>query len=174
MAGCGRTPAGGSAAAPAETAAADQTVPAITTEISGIDLAQLEKATVKRVVDGDTLVISTGERVRLIGIDTPETVKPNSPVEYFGKEASAFSKSKLDQQTIYLEKDISDTDKYGRLLRYVYLADGTFFNLLLVREGYANAVSYPPDVKYGQVLRQAEKTARANEKGLWRLNGEKK
>lgn len=131
------------------------------------DFSDMEKGTVKRVVDGDTFVLSTGERVRMIGVDAPESVKPNSPVEYYGEEASAFTKEMLTGKTIYMAKDVSDKDQYDRLLRYVYLEDGTFFNLLLIQEGYANMVTFPPDVKYADLFRDAEKSAREKKTGLW-------
>ena len=128
----------------------------------------MEKHKVTRVVDGDTFVIENKEKVRLIGVDTPETVKPNTAVQYYGKEASDFSKKLLAGNYVYLEKDISNTDKYGRLLRYIYLEDGTFFNELIIKEGYAKVSTYPPDVKYVDVFIQAERFARENNKGLWK------
>lgn len=82
------------------------------------------KAEVKRVIDGDTIEVTyqnTDHKLRMIGVDTPETVHPSKPIEYFGKEASAFTKKALTGATVYLEKDISETDRYGRLLRYVWL-----------------------------------------------------
>jgi micrococcal nuclease len=81
-----------------------------------------------RVVDGDTIILSNGEKVRLIGVDTPETVRPNTPVEYYGKEASAFTKKMVEGKPVRLEYDWQQRDKYGRLLAYVYLMDGTFIN----------------------------------------------
>ncbi|MFO7886874.1 MAG: thermonuclease family protein [Eubacteriales bacterium] len=127
----------------------------------------MEKTIVERVVDGDTIVISGGERVRLIGINTPESVKEAGEVEYYGKEASSYTKNILEGKTVYLEKDVSNKDDYDRLLRYIYLEDGTFFNELIVKEGYAFAVTYPPDVKYNEILREAENYARENNLGLW-------
>lgn len=127
-----------------------------------------EWVTVERVVDGDTFVLSTGERVRMILINTPESVHPDeSKNTEFGKLASEFTKELLEGEKVKLEKDVSDTDKYGRLLRYVYLEDGTFVNEYLVKEGYAQIATYPPDVKYKDLILEAEKHARENEKGLW-------
>jgi len=83
---------------------------------------------VKRVIDGDTILLTNGERVLLIGVDTPETVHPNKPVEYFGKEASAFTKKMVEGKKVKLEFDWDRRDKYDRLLAYVYLLDGTFLN----------------------------------------------
>ena len=86
-----------------------------------------------RVVDGDTIILSNGEKVRLIGVDTPETVRPNTPVEYYGKEASAFTKKMVEGKDVKLEYDWQQRDKYGRLLAYVYLMDGTFLNAWMLQ-----------------------------------------
>jgi len=88
-------------------------------------------------------------------------------VEWMGPEASAANKALVEGKAVYLEKDVSDTDRYGRLLRYVFLADGTFVNGELVRQGYAQAITYPPDVKYQKLLRALEQEARSRGKGLW-------
>jgi|GEM_PF-2065202 len=121
---------------------------------------------VTKVIDGDTIQIETGEKVRYIGIDTPETVHPSKPVECFGKEATAKNKELVEGKTVRLEKDISETDKYGRLLRYVYVGD-IFVNLELVKEGYAVSSTYPPDVKYQDRFLEAQQEAREKQKGLW-------
>lgn len=127
-------------------------------------------AKVTRVIDGDTIEVDLGggdiKTVRYIGIDTPETVDPRTTVQCFGKEASAKNKELVGNGTVGLEKDVSETDKYGRLLRYVYMGD-LFINQALVAEGYAHSSSYPPDVKYQDKLRQAEQKARSENKGLW-------
>lgn len=129
----------------------------------------LEVATVERVVDGDTIEVKIdGEKfkVRLIGVDTPETKHPRKPIEPYGKEASEYTKKKLEGKKVYLEKDVSDTDRYGRLLRYVWLtkpdkdADITEdmlkdnFNLTLVKEGYGKSLTFPPDVKYAEIIKE--------------------
>jgi micrococcal nuclease len=127
-------------------------------------------AQVVDVVDGDTIKVSMeGEvyTVRYIGIDAPETKDPNRPVEWMGPEASAANERLVGGKMVYLEKDVSESDRYGRLLRYVYLGDGSFVNATLVRQGYAVASSYPPDVKHQDLLRQAEQEAREAERGLW-------
>jgi micrococcal nuclease len=124
-------------------------------------------ATITRVIDGDTVELSTGQRLRYIGIDTPETVDPRKGVQCFGKEASAYNKSIVLGQKVRLDKDVSDVDRYHRLLRYVYLEDGTFVNLKLVTEGYARAATFPPDVEYSKVFVAAEAVARQAGKGLW-------
>jgi endonuclease YncB( thermonuclease family) len=132
-----------------------------------------ESAHVVRVVDGDTIVIDRGrgsERLRYIGIDAPESVMEDTPVEFMGVEASAANERLVDGRDVTLEPDVSDVDQYGRLLRYVWLRDGdtwTFVNLELVRRGFANAVTYPPDVRWTEVLREAERQARDEGDGLW-------
>lgn len=128
-----------------------------------------EEYLVVRVVDGDTIDVKIGEevqRVRYIGINTPETVHPTRGVECFGHEASLRNKALVEGRRVRLEKDISDTDKYGRLLRYVYVGE-VFINEVLVSEGYANVSTYPPDVRYTEIFRAAEATARAERRGLW-------
>lgn len=130
-------------------------------------------AQVVRVVDGDTITVSIGEAVytvRYIGMDTPETVKPSSPVEWMGPEASAANETLVDGQEVILEKDVSETDRYGRLLRDVWLrsADGWLLvGLELVRLGYAQVSTYPPDVKYVDELLAAQREARDAGRELW-------
>lgn len=131
--------------------------------------AQTE-ARVTEVVDGDTIKVNVDGQaytLRYIGIDTPETVHPDKPVEWMGPEASAANRRLVEGQTVYLEKDVSDTDRYGRLLRYVYLADGLFVNAELVRLGYAHASTYPPDVKHQDLLLEMQREAREAGRGLW-------
>lgn len=131
-------------------------------------LENFEKVSVERVVDGDTIKLSTGEKVRLILVNCPESVHADeSKNTEFGKIASDYTKGILEGQTVYLEKDVSETDQYGRLLRYVYLEDGTFFNEQLVKEGYAQVATFPPDIKYLDLLQEAERYAREHELGLW-------
>ena len=126
-------------------------------------------AQVTRVIDGDTIDVSiSGEvfRVRYIGMDTPETVHPTKPVEWMGKEASEANKQLVDGKTVNLEKDVSETDQYGRLLRYVYVGD-VFVNAELVRLGFAQVSTYPPDVKYQSLFLQMQHEAREAGRGLW-------
>ena len=118
---------------------------------------------VVRVIDGDTIEIAGGAHVRYIGMDTPETYPK---VEFYGPEAKAKNIELVEGKLVTLEKDVSETDKYGRLLRYVYV-DGVFVNGELVRLGYAEAVSYPPDTRYQWQLEQLEKEAKAAKRGLW-------
>lgn len=121
---------------------------------------------VKSVTDGDTITLDTGEKVRYIGIDTPETVHPSKPVQCFGKEASNENKELVEGKEIRLEKDVSDKDKYGRLLRYIYVGD-TFVNDYLVRNGFAYSSSYPPDVKNQNKFLEGQREARENKRGFW-------
>lgn len=130
--------------------------------LSGI----LQEVIVKRIVDGDTIVLENGQKVRYIGIDTPESVDPRRGVQCFGKEASARNKTLVEGKSVRLEKDVSEVDRYGRLLRYVYLGD-IMVNEALVREGFAYASSYPPDVAYDERLRSAETLAKIAQAGLW-------
>jgi endonuclease YncB( thermonuclease family) len=122
------------------------------------------------VVDGDTIKVEvSGDvyTVRYIGIDTHEIVHPEKPVEWMGPEASAANKQLVDGQTVYLEKDVSETDQYGRLLCYVYLEDGTCVNAELVRLDYAQVSTYPPDVRYQELFLEMQEEAREAESGLW-------
>lgn len=127
---------------------------------------------VTRVIDGDTIEIENKEKVRYIGIDTPETKHPQKGVECFGKEASEKNKKLVEGKEVKLEKDVSETDKYGRLLRYVFIkqeATSTplFVNEYLVAEGYASAATFPPDVRYQDLFIKAQQKAQQENKGLW-------
>lgn len=129
----------------------------------------LVEALVTKVIDGDTIEVSlNGQsyKVRYIGIDTPETVDPSRPIQPYGLEASAKNKKLVDGLVVRLEKDISETDKYGRLLRYVYVGD-LFVNAELVRLGYAQVATYPPDVKYTDLFLRLQSEAREAGRGLW-------
>ena len=132
------------------------------TEISVVDTKG--QVRVVRVIDGDTIEVEGSARVRYIGIDAPE-VYPQT--EYYGPEAWARNRELVEGKTVTLEKDVSETDVYGRLLRYVWV-DGVFVNGELVRLGYARAISYPPDTKYQERLAQLEEEARQASRGLWR------
>jgi len=125
---------------------------------------------VTRVVDGDTIIVDvngTKERIRLIGVDTPESVHPdaNKNTEY-GKIASEYTKSILEGKSVYLEYDVEERDRYGRVLAYVYL-DGEMFNKTLLSEGHAVIATFPPNVKYVDDFVELQKIARAEGKGLW-------
>jgi micrococcal nuclease len=126
----------------------------------------LEVAQVKRIIDGDTIELTDGRKVRYIGVDTPETKHPTKEQQCYGQAASEKNKELVEGKTVKLEKDVSETDRYGRLLRYVWV-DDQLINLVLVRDGFAIASSYPPDVAKQEIFRDAEKTAREKNVGLW-------
>ncbi|MCA9371505.1 thermonuclease family protein [Candidatus Woesebacteria bacterium] len=144
-----------------------------TTALVEIDPTTLEQAYVEEVVDGDTIKLANGKSVRYIGIDTPETKHPSKPVQCYGKEASQKNKELVEGKTIYLEKDVSETDRYDRLLRYIYLpnpedqTEALFVNEYLVEQGYAKILTYPPDVKYHEVFQNALQKAQKEQRGLW-------
>lgn len=140
-----------------------------------------EKVTVTKHVDGDTVYIKrqdgTEEKLRFIGVNTPETKHPTKGVEFYGKEASNYTKKELSGKTIYLEKDVSDKDRYDRLLRYIWLQEPTeinekeirekMFNARLLLDGYAQVSTFPPDVKYQDIFLKLQEEARESNKGLW-------
>lgn len=134
------------------------------------DFTQDTAYKVRIVIDGDTVVIGykgTPTKVRMIGVDTPETVHPQKPVEEYGREASAFTKNLLLGESVYLRFDQEKKDKYGRLLAYLYRApDGLFVNLEIVRQGYGHAYTLFP-FKHLETFRYYELRARDAEKGLW-------
>ena len=131
------------------------------------------QATVVRVIDGDTIVVSyDGEeyKVRYIGMDAPETKDPNSPIEWMGPQATEANSALVAGETVFLEKDASEVDRFDRLLRHVWLTDGaawTLVNLELVRQGVAIAKSYPPDVRYDELYRAADADAQGAALGLY-------
>ena len=127
---------------------------------------------VLRVVDGDTIEVNINgktEKLRLIGLDTPETVDPRKPVECFGVEASNKAKELLQDKKVKLKNDISqgERDKYNRLLRYVYMEDGTLFNKLMIESGYGHEYTYVIPYEHQEEFMQAETYARENNLGLW-------
>jgi micrococcal nuclease len=128
-------------------------------------------ARVLRVVDGDTILVAVGgrqERVRYIGVDTPETVKPHTPVQCFGKRASAANHRLVDGREVRLVADAEARDRYGRLLAYVYRAgDGMFVNEALVRGGYATTLTIAPNVRFADRFAALAGQARDAGRGLW-------
>lgn len=134
--------------------------------------ADLETVKVKRVIDGDTIELTDGRRVRYIGIDAPEVYFQTVPV-CFARESYIKNKELVENREVFLEKDVSETDKYGRLLRYVYIVisenpeEKIMINKTLVLEGYARASTFPPDVKYQAVFLDAQIEAKNSQKGLW-------
>ncbi|MDP2929059.1 MAG: thermonuclease family protein [Candidatus Omnitrophota bacterium] len=142
---------------------------------------------VSKAIDGDTIELSTGEHVRLIGIDTPESRYNNKlardskrsrkdilSILKMGKEASEFTRRLVEGKKVRLEFDVEKYDKYKRVLAYVYLEDGTFVNARIMEEGYAQSLTIPPDVKYADMFLKLEREAREKKKGLWRDNPEDK
>jgi micrococcal nuclease len=127
-------------------------------------------AKVTRVIDGDTIEVSLNgipEKVRLIGIDTPESVHPDASRNVpYGKIASDYTKTQLLSQYVDIELDVEKRDQYGRLLAYIY-KDGIMFNKLLIEEGHASVSTYPPNVKYVDDFITAQKNAREEGKGIW-------
>lgn len=136
---------------------------------------------VSRVVDGDTLKLSNNERVRLIGVDTPEvhqssklmrdarkSGKDVSEIQALGARASTFTKSLCEGKKVRLEFDVERRDRYGRTLAYVYLEDGTFVNAKIIEEGYAQVMTIPPNVKHADLFLKAQKEARESGRGLWK------
>ena len=139
-----------------------------------IVLFSQETYKVKRVIDGDTIELENGEKVRLIGIDTPETLPPSKEVEYFGKEAGDFTKRMVEGKHVKLEFDVQKRDKYGRLLAYVYLEDSTFLNAELLKQGYATISTYPPNIKYVEEFARLQREAQENNRGLWKTRNAEK
>lgn len=126
---------------------------------------------ISHFVDGDTIIVNMNghdETIRFVGIDTPETHKPNTPVQCFGPEAATYTKQRIDNKRVRLVSDPLSTnrDRYKRLLRYVYLPDGTNFNLELISKGYAFYYPYFPFTKSSD-FEQSEKSAINNQLGLW-------
>jgi micrococcal nuclease len=135
---------------------------------------------VTRAVDGDTLVLENKERVRLIGIDTPEMHESNKllrdahrsgqdvkEIQALGRRAYKFTKGLVEDKRVSLEFDVEKHDKYGRLLAYAYLKDGTFVNAEIVKQGFASLMTIPPNVKYAELFQKLYQEARQNKRGLW-------
>lgn len=134
---------------------------------------KITNLTVKRVVDGDTLVLEkegTEYKVRLIGVNTPESVHLDKTKNTeFGKVASEFTKKRLENKTVDIEFDAGPTDRYGRLLVYLYL-DGVSYNEVLLEEGMAQVMIYSPNVKNAELYKSIEKVAKDKKVGLWKNN----
>lgn len=159
--------------------ASDQTNSNTTTQESvGVDIEEstssdesdFPKYNVVRVVDGDTLVISyngVDEKLRLIGVDTPESVHPDkSKNTEFGNTVSSYSKSQLEGKSVGIEFDVQERDQYGRLLAYIYIGN-KMYNKTLLSKGYASVSTYPPNVKYVDEFTKLQKDARENQVGMW-------
>lgn len=138
--------------------------------------------TVSRVIDGDTIVLSDGRKVRLIGVDTPEihyteklvrdsknTGQKIKTIQSLGRRASAFTKDLCLGKKVRLEYDVDRKDRYKRTLAYVYLEDGVFVNARIIQEGFAQVLTIPPNVKYADLFLRLQQEARALKKGLWKI-----
>lgn len=125
--------------------------------------------TVERVIDGDTIRVRLGDRietVRYIGVDTPETVHPTRGIEPYGLAASAFNRTLVEGRQVRLEIDVDSRDRYGRLLAYVY-SDSLFVNAELIRQGYAQVMTVPPNVRHADDFVRLQRDARRADRGLW-------
>lgn len=143
--------------------------------------ANYDSIRVTRVIDGDTIELANGEKVRLIGIDTPEirygpklerdgrnTQKDYKAIIATGKEASRFTKGLAHGKIVRLEFDVEKRDKYERLLAYVYLPDGKMLNAEIIKAGYGRIYTFPLNVKYVDMFKKLQKEAKENERGLWK------
>ncbi len=141
-----------------------------------------DEAIISRVVDGDTVKLSDGRRVRLIGVDTPElhygeklvrdsqrTHRDIKEIQEMGRRSAEFTRRLCEGKPVRIESDLRKLDKYGRRLAYIYLQDGTFVNAKLLEEGYAQVMTIPPNVKYAEYFLKLEREARERRKGLWAL-----
>jgi len=122
---------------------------------------------VQKVIDGDTIVLADGRRVRYIGIDAPELANESGPAERFGSEARDFNRNLVDREKIHLEFDRERHDQYGRVLAYVFLPDDTFVNAELIKSGSACCDFRRPNTKYDSLLLQLQREAMAKKIGMW-------
>jgi len=153
-----------------QTAISERAASILATIVDGREITR-----VARVIDGDTIELIDGRHVRYIGIDTPEMGDAYKTLACFATEATEENKNLVEGKTVRLEKDVSETDRYGRLLRNVYVGEGmdqmvhpyVFVNDYLVRQGFARVATFPPDVAHQQEFLQAEQEAREQGRGLW-------
>lgn len=129
--------------------------------------ACLTQVKVIRVIDGDTIEIEGKLKVRYIGINTPELHDPRRPIQCFGQISADENRRLVEGKEILIQKDVSEVDKYKRLLRYVWIGD-IFINDYLIRQGFAQVSTYPPDLKYQQQFLEAQIEAKENNRGLWK------
>ena len=132
----------------------------------GASFSPAQTLTCTRVVEADIIILNNGEKVRLIGVDTPGTKHPNKSFEYFAKEAFAFTEKMARGKKVRLEYDLQERDQYGSLLAYVYLEDGTLLNAEIIKRGYGRTDTKFP-CKYSKQFTQYEKEAREYKRGLW-------
>lgn len=144
-------------------------------KVADVKVRKLLKVKVLRKVDGDTVIVhidnppaelKASERVRMLGVDTPETVKEGTPVQYYGPEASDFTQKQLEGKTVYLAFDWDLRDNYDRLLAYIYTADGQCHNALLVEQGYGRAY-LTHKFQFLEEFRTLQDVAKQNKRGLW-------
>lgn len=121
---------------------------------------------VSEVIDGDTIRLDNGQKVRYIGVNTPETHRTDKITRAMGERARAYNESLVLGKTVRLEFDVQEKDRFGRTLAYVYI-DGLFVNAELVSSGYASASPFKPNTKYASLFKKLEQEARYNKKGLW-------
>ena len=146
---------------------------AVVIKMGHIQENTVERGLVTKVIDGDTVVIDQQHKVRIIGINTPEIGK-NS--EVFGQEAKDFAVKVFYRQEVYLEKEVSETDRYGRLLRHIWLKnpkvgvpEEDLYGAMVLKEGFGQVATFPPDVKYEKLYRSLSRKSRTEEKGLWKI-----
>lgn len=147
-------------------------------EEGSMEVSSFQSAIVLHAIDGDTIELTNRQRVRLIGINTPESTYK---IEVYGKEARNYTNEKLAGRAVWLQKDLSERDRYGRLLRIVWLEQPEnyfeseirlkMFNADLILKGYAEPSTFPPDVKFSPFFRQFAREARSQKVGLWRFAG---
>jgi endonuclease YncB( thermonuclease family) len=150
--------------------------PAVATgDITCYDFSKDTPFRVVRVVDGDTVDLETNskvERVRLIGVDTPESVHPDKPVEFYAKEASLFARNLLEGESVYIREGTQKTDKYGRRLAYLFrVPDGLFVNLEIVRQGYGHVFQVKEPIEHLELFLHYERLASSSKKGVWAAGG---
>lgn len=142
--------------------------------LTPFSLLARDRASVKTVIDGDTVILKNGENVRYIGIDTPEIDHENQKAEPLGYAARSFNRKLIGTQGIRLEFGRERRDHYNRLLAYVFLPDGTFVNLELLRSGLGTYLHKPPNLKYAEPLLQAQRKAMSGKKGIWQAWSDKR
>jgi micrococcal nuclease len=137
-------------------------------ELNNEALSGFERVFIDYVYDGDTVRTARGEKIRLIGLDTPEMNWEEGEAEFYAREAFEYTREKLLKRSVYLEYDKEHRDKYDRLLAYLFLEDGTFFNQELLKEAYAGLLLIPPNLKYQDLFKETVREARLDYRGIWK------